>query len=114
MLTIEQIREAQGPSFWMVPVPEWGGEVRARRLTAQDYLRFAEFPVSTQEERFQRLIELIRMLLTNDDGSPLMRDEDAYLLTEAPTLATRLGLELMRLNGLIRDDAKKNSPGTQT
>ena len=107
MLTIDEIRAAHGPQFWMLDVPEWGGQVRADRLTAQALIALSEGRPDNLSgpDAFAYLVKLIRLSLKDGDGNPLIGDADAYLLEQNPTLVTRLGTELLALNKM---DRKKN------
>ena len=114
MLTIEQIREKHGPSHFDMDVPEWGGIVRTRRLTDNDYIDLGENPPDSKDSKSVRayFVRVMKACLINEDGTPLLANGDDSVLRENPLLAQRLALEVLRLNGMLVDEAKKNSNET--
>lgn len=116
MLTIDQIRAAHGPEHWTLDVPEWGGQVLAKRLTAQDYIALSkerEELAERDDRNFIYMRKLLGLCLVNEDGSPLFANGDGKILDDSPLLVTRLGRELMQRNGILRDE-EKNGRGGQS
>ena len=112
MLNLDQIKEAHGPRTLELDVPEWGGKVLARRLSASDYIVLTDgHPGEVSGEKaFDYMVEVVERSLVNDDGSRLIDDEHRYLLGDSPALVTRLAKQLLAFNRL--NEPPKNSGGT--
>lgn len=115
MLTIEDAKAAHGPSRWTEEIPEWGGDVLCKRLLRDDYITLSDLATDgTRASNHEYLKVVVKLSLINGDGSPFITDDSIYLLDENPILVTRLGKELIKRNGMLRSDAKKNSETTPT
>jgi hypothetical protein len=111
MLDIEAIKKAHGPKFFEIDVPEWGGTVLAKRISAPEYIELQSAPQGdSTQETFDYLLRLVRMLLVKEDGSALIDDDNVYLLADNPSVVARLGGELIARNGLGTEP--KNSEST--
>ena len=111
MLTIDQIKAAHGPKHFTIDVPEWGGEVLARRLSAADYMDLFESKEKDQDEERSNIAlmtDIVRRSLINEDGSPMLTDDNMFVLTDSPFLLTRLGRRIIDLNGM--EGSAKNLP----
>ncbi len=117
--TIEQIRKAHGPRFLELKIPEWAsakanGSVPlalAKRLGAPDYILFQETVGDAKDKAtvFNAMVKIIQASFINPDGTQLIGDDDLYLLTDHPTLVTRVGAELLLFNGLSKRTAKNSA-----
>jgi hypothetical protein len=121
MLTLDEIKEAHGPSFAEFDVPEWSKKhddagnlivekVKARRLHAVEYLQFTGNTPGESDARevtVDQMVTVIQLSLINEDGSQLIDDDHLYLLRDNPLLTGRLGNELMAFNRLT-EGARKN------
>jgi hypothetical protein len=112
MLTIEDIKAKHGPSQFTISIPEWGGDVLAKRLTGPDYIALNRDTGDGERDRLAYMIEVIDRSLINEDGSPLFTEETRNLLVESPLIVSRVGLDILRRNGLL-SDKEKNSVGSQ-
>jgi hypothetical protein len=121
------LREAQDPKndYRTVPVPEWGGDVRLRRLDADDWLHFVDrlgeydvdaagnFKLKSEMLAFGQDL-LCRSVV--DEAGELAMDSDGgrKALKQNPFILMRLMREAMDLSGLAGDveeaieGAKKN------
>ena len=78
-LTKEQILAADDLKTETVPVPEWGGEVTVRTMTAAEYGRFEQTIISTGDE--QKDLSDIRarlcsMTIVNEEGEKIFSEDD--------------------------------------
>jgi hypothetical protein len=85
-LTIEQILAAQDAKVQEVPVPEWGGSVFVRRLSANAavalYLSLREIKGTDLEVARARLVASLQAFLSDAQGNPLANAEQAAALAE--------------------------------
>lgn len=115
-LNIEEIRSNRGPKYLDIEVPEWSPRdesgalvvktVLARRLSAPDYFQLVEGDAGDEGDKaaqFATMVRLTKMSLVNEDGTPLISDDDIHLLEESPALVARIGGELMAFNGMGAD-----------
>jgi len=72
MLDREQVRKAIRGPIKTVDVPEWGGEVGIRKLSADDLMRLRELLHSEQKpDDFGMSCELLSLALCDNDGNRL-------------------------------------------
>jgi len=123
------LQQAQDPKhdYRDVPVPEWGGDVRLRRLDADDWLEFVDrlgqYDVD-ESGNFKRRSEMLSFgvdLLARsivDEAGELAMDSEGgrKMLRQHPFILMRLVKEAMDLSSLAADvdemieGAKKKSP----
>lgn len=110
MLTIEQIREAQGPSRKLIHVDEWGGELLARRLGKAEFIELSKSRPTdiSGGGGFEYMKSVIKLSIITEDGQPFFTDENDDILDSNPVVVASLGTELVEFNGMNRDEAKKN------
>lgn len=114
LLNKEQILSAPDLTSEIVEVPEWGGQVRVRMLSAleRDAL-FAEFFDLEHErirpERVARLrVHLAALTLVDDDGNRLFNDEEIEKLgLKSSAAIERISEAAMRLNGLSAEEMQE-------
>ncbi len=114
-LTRDQIRSRRIGTI-SVPVPEWDGDVRLRRLSARKRMQL-NHDFAGQELIGQKALEYLARLSVDtaidDDGAPLFTPEDVEFLIEHDWQVleriANAALEHNRLNAQILEDAKKNS-----
>jgi hypothetical protein len=122
------LKQVQDPAndYRDIPVPEWGGDVRLRRLDADDWLHFvdrmSEYDVD-EDGNFKLKSDMLAFgqdLLCRsivDEAGELAMDSDGgrKMLKQHPFILMRLMREAMELSGLAGDveesieGAKKNS-----
>lgn len=103
------LRQKASGKWERVDVPEWGGHVNVRVMSAteRDFLgeRFAESKVGLRAV-------IAAMLVCDDDGNDLFSDADVNALGEVSGAALDRVLQVAeRLNGLTQEsieDAEKN------
>ena len=119
MLNKETILAANDLPTETVDVPEWGGAVKVRSMTAaerEDFsasLRDKEGKVDTTAWKAQ----LAALTLVDDEGTRMFADADAAALSGKSALVIeRIATAALRLNGLGAEQAAiaKNLPGDQT
>jgi hypothetical protein len=113
MLTIEDIKAKHGPSRFPISVPEWGGEILIKRLTGPDYIALNRDAGEGERDRLAYMIDVIARSAINEDGSPLFAAENREVLVESPLLVSKIGLEILKRNGLIEGQGK-NSASSQS
>lgn len=87
-----------------VPVPEWGGEVGIRRLSAAD-LDKAGFFGGGEKTTIEIARSVLSMTLCDENGERLFSDQDIAELDEADVNVTlKLFNEAARINGLLEGE----------
>lgn len=98
MLTRDQIMAARDFETRTVEVPEWGGAVTLRSLSAKDRDNFESELSLTQDLRNLRA-RLVVKALVDDEGVRLFKDEDADDLGEKSSQV------IIRLFDIVREMA---------
>lgn len=119
MLTKDEIAQAIRGPIKLVDVPEWGGEVGIRRISAADLMRLREF-IKPEAERtpatdLDGTVEFLAMLLCDADGNRLF-DPDELRECDATQLQN-LVAQGQAYNGLgegAAEEREKNSASGQT
>jgi hypothetical protein len=115
MLNKAQVLAAQDLMSEVVPVPEWGGDIKVRMLNG---LEREEFQELTRDAAGKIVLanyslKLLAMTIVEEDGSRMFTmDELPQLGAKSPAAIDRLFPVAARLNGLLPssvDDAEKNS-----
>jgi len=119
-LTAAEIFAADDTQVVPVAVPEWGGTVHVRSLTAEERDRYDESIYGDDEkvDRKRWRAKLVLAAACDAQGKPLFQAGDLERLAKkANAPVTRVYLAAARLNGIgaAEVEAKKNdSPGDQT
>lgn len=96
---------ARAKEVFTIAVPEWGGDVQVRRLTAADMERSGLSDGIRDATRFAKVIAIS---LIDDEGSPLFTEKDAKTFAQADmAAAARVFGEIMRVNGLMDSDLEE-------
>ena len=116
-LTREQIMAADDLPREKVTIPEWGGDVTIRTMTAfeKDAFELASLknPGADAEVNYSNFrLRLLQLVIVDDKGNRLFGDEPADL--EALGSKSSQAIDLLwpvaaRLNGLDDADTEKNS-----
>lgn len=113
-LTTSEIVNKQDARKWeRVDVPEWGGYVNVRVMTAneRDMLE-----VRFKDNRIGARAYMAAMLCCNDDGEDLFTNEHIAMLEKKSALALdRIFAVAMRVNGMTDEavaELEKNSEAT--
>ena len=120
MLTREQILAVSDIAFEVVDVPQWGGTVRLKGLTAAEYDRFQQglFEGDGTSRKINMANARARMLalaIVDDKGAAVFTEEDiAALGQKASAPIELLYRAALRLNGdeTASEDLEKNSRTT--
>jgi len=104
-LTREQIVaaiEARASEFTPHDVPEWGGTVLIRRLSAAD----ADRSGMTSDQKTPDLVaRVIAISLVDDDGTPLFTEDDVKVLAKVDVgVAAAVFAACVKANGLSSDE----------
>ena len=121
MLTKDQILQAQDLPTEVIDVPEWGGSVRVRTVTAQEKDAWEE-SLQTGKGRNIKLdlanvrAKLVALTVVDDDGNRLFTDKDVLALGRKGAKAmSRVYDAASKLNGISEEDLEtivKNSGQT--
>lgn len=125
MLNAEQIKAAREPPAGIVKVPEWGGEVSVRRLTAAEVeeLRTWDFTADDVAANFRFLHWVLcdergeRLFTRKATAEEEIAEARAVFADRAYTVLLRIAEEAMRLNTLTkesREELRKNSAAVPT
>ncbi len=114
LLSREAILQADDIPTEDVPVPEWGGAVRLRGLTAaelDDYQAslIVQTGNGTQKSNLRNATaKLIARCAIDESGDPLFETKDVLKLSSKSAVALqRLAGVAQRLNGLTEEDLKE-------
>jgi hypothetical protein len=92
-----------------ISVPEWGGDVCIRRMTAADVERTGMADGKRDATMFAKVIAAC---VTDEDGEPLFTEKDVKALQEADMEASaRVFAEIMRVNGLMDEELEEAVAG---
>lgn len=117
LLSKDQILGADDRRYEIVPVPEWGGEVRLRSLTGaeRDDFESKSLVGSGKKQRVNPRhlrARLIAMCAVDADGRPLFDAADVIKLSSKSAAALERLFEVAsRLSGLDEDDVKELEEG---
>lgn len=117
LLSKEAIFAADDHKYEVVPVPEWGGEVRMRSLTGTE--RDAYEDSLTQQVGNKQVVnarnaraKLVALSAINEDGSPLFDKADVLKLGGKNSAALqRLFDVACKLSGFSDEDVKELEEG---
>lgn len=109
MLTREEILRCKDLGLSSVEIPEWGGTVFVRQMTALERLDFAR----ENQDDDEAGARLVARLVIDEGGQPIFTPEDApSLMTKNANVITRIVSAILEFNALGRnavEDAQKNS-----
>lgn len=109
----DDILAAQDIKTEDVDVPEWGGAVRVRVLSAADLLGFWEACRDEKGELVRSRVQpaLLVRAVVGEDGAPIFSEENiGALMAKSATAIGRIFSCARRLNGIGQEDeATKNS-----
>lgn len=112
-LTKAQILAADDLTTEVVSVPEWGGEVRVRALSASERDQF-EDKIVKREGKHSRVIltdvraKLAAVCMVNEAGARLFTDAEVAELTKKSAAALQRVFEVaQRLAGITDEDAEE-------
>jgi hypothetical protein len=115
-LTREQILNADDGKFVDVDVPEWGGTVRVRSLTAgqreawEQYVKLSEAEEVSEDEvepkfMFTLRSALLSMCLTDETNEPLFTSGDiGEIANKDSTIVIKLFSAAKQLNAITKAD----------
>lgn len=114
-LTRDEILKAEDRKHEIVSVPEWGGDVRLRTLTARERDAFEASTVETNKKGQQRQnlvnlrARLVSLCLVDADGNRLFPEtSDVHLLGDKSALALqRVFDKCTDMNGLSDSDVEE-------
>jgi len=113
LLTRNEILEAKDVKTEIVPVPEWGGDVKVRSLTGteRDALEFA-----LQDDKTNIRAKFAAAAIVDDNGAQVFSAPDIEALgSKSGKALGRVFTAIQRISGLTSDaveDAEKNSVAT--
>jgi len=101
MLTKDQIIQADDKRFADVEVPEWGGSVRIKTMSAKDRQQF-QSSISTKGKVADDFMErLIICCLVDDKGKQIFEQADIKLLSDKSSVAiNKIFSAAVELNGM--------------
>jgi hypothetical protein len=108
-LTADAIRQINDRGVTEVQVPEWGGSVLLRPLSAAEALQFAE---ATEQDRRAALVRVVILSVVDEAGNRLFTDADAeWLAAKNFRALLRIQEAVLELNGLgdVAVKAAKNA-----
>jgi len=113
LLSRQQIQDVEDKGFEDVPVPEWGGEVRLKRMTAHERERFELGAMKgkgkSSEVNLKNFRERLLIATAIDEhGGKLFGREDVIWLSGKSAVAMgRVYDKAMEMNGLSKKDEEE-------
>jgi hypothetical protein len=103
ILSIRDIAQAQDIKTKDVEVPEWGGVVRLRSMTAEEAV---DFLASVKNNRAENVPQIIKRCAINEDGTKMINsDEDlAVLKGKSMSAMVKVGQAALVLNGFTEEN----------
>lgn len=111
MLTRERLAAKGGPRYLEIEVPEFEDTIRLRSFNADDWLQLIGRPAGADSSsQFEFAVRMIASVAVDAEGAALFEDEAAAtrFFTDWPLVAQRLVVEILKVNGLPVEAAKKN------
>jgi len=106
LLSAKAILDVDDMTFEEVEVPEWGGSIRLRSLTAEEASKFSD---EYSKDRKNAAVRILLMACVDDKGEPLFKPEDLDVLRKKSLKAViKVQKVAMKMNGLKDDDEAKN------
>lgn len=103
VLSAADILGAEDLQVIEVEVPEWGGVVRLRPMTAEEAIGYNK-TVTAGDKRHGAVI-LAGMCIVNDEGKPAFSDEQVQQLAKKSLAALmRIQRVALKINGLTKDE----------
>lgn len=106
ILSRAQIEAAEDLGREVVEVPEWGGSVVVRMMTAGEHTRLGQEYEGLPKDRL--VFHLLAKVIVDDAGEALFAGEDGVeaLAGKSKDVVLRLYKLASRLNGLGKDDVE--------
>ena len=102
MLSREQIINAVDLPELVMDVPEWGGSIKLRGITAGQMIDLSDV------DKAQFAARLLAVSLVDETGSPLFAPgEIAVLMSKNHAVIQRLTAAAIKLNSMAAEDAEK-------
>lgn len=103
LLNKQQIKDVNDLPSIIVDMPEWGGEIKVRTMSAKDRIDF-EKKNATSKTELETMINLIMFSCVNEDNS-LMFDKDDYdfLASKSAKSLMRIFNEAVKISTLSND-----------
>ncbi len=112
LLTKEQVQNIDDFKFKIVDVPEWGGEVKVRSMSAKDRIAF-EANQDKLKSQTEMVVFLVLYTCVDDDGNRLFEDKDIEMLEQkSPNALLKIfnaSIDLNILSSDKVDEQAKNS-----
>lgn len=118
LLGKQQIFDADDHDFRVVPVPEWGGEVRIRSLTGSERDKY-ESSLARMDKKGQMVPDMINararlvaLTAVDENGNRIFTDQDVLKLgTKSSKALDRLFEASGELSGISEQDMEKMVEG---
>ena len=105
-MTLSRADILKGPDLISVDMPEWGGAVLLRPLSAKAAMAI----IGDDQRQSAVAAKLIVASLVDESGERLFSDDDVAVVEDLDAKAVlRLSREIMRLNGLGGDDIERTA-----
>lgn len=116
------VEQTQGYKTERILVPEWGGEVIVREMTAQEVTKIGVAAMDSQEGQLSKsnvsleqiadtMPQIVAWTVVNEDLLPLLTLEDVQRMTsDYMEVIQMLGLKALELSDLTEDDEGESDP----
>jgi hypothetical protein len=98
-LTAKEILEVNDLQVTVVDVPEWGGSVRLRPMTAEEAIEYNE--TGDPSSKKHAAVRLAALCIVDEDGDPMFTPDQVAVLSKKSLAAfMRVQRVAMEINGL--------------
>lgn len=110
LLTKKQILDADDIKYVVVPVPEWGGDVRVKSLTGAER---SDFESQVFEQRGEDVkanfknyqVKLLVLAIVDEEGNQIFSESDVDILSvKSASAISRVFSAAQKLSGLRKED----------
>lgn len=110
LLTKEQIEAADDRRFETLVIPEWGGSVRVRSLTEEEYDDYQDSIYKRRGKNVEVNLKIVRRRLAalsvvDANGAPILSEE--FLKKKGAKAVGAIVAVAMRLNGMDDSDLRE-------
>lgn len=117
LINAEEILAAQDLKYDAISVPEWGGDVRVRGATAEEYDEYDESCYTRRSENGKMVVQenfanararLVVKCVVDEDGDPIFKPEHATALGKKnDAVIQRLYKRIQQLSGRTKEAQEK-------
>lgn len=101
ILTADEIIAADDDNYNVVEVPEWGGSIRIRGLTAGEAINFQQ-QISNSKAKNEVLVRMVAMVAVDEEGNRIFKGKEQLEALKKKNIRPFLRIQdaFLEMNGL--------------